>query len=393
MTHIYTPCLEYKELIKELCFPSECAAFGVVVKCEKCNKPASKSLREWWHRNMESAQQEIEDIIGCPICPTEICQEKVYLKKCPTTLNKRPIAYLGKKVLIESREVTICYQELSDCGADLPFYVGPSCDDQNDLIGVVDIMDLPTDYDFNHVTFRYPDFLCYNTKQVLQSPNCFNEIICNDTVYGIEAIWPKCHLIHPNCDKAKLSEVDCFLETIVVEFWKIDESLAIEVPNKCSCGGCALPNCGYEIELGDALQGEVCITSTDCSCKCQDDYIYVNYAIAHNCGDPDRNMNRMLSLLALLKHGNKKFCDCESGNDYLEYMLALDPSYINATSPFDTVKNFPFGKTRAGMEIKKLLEQIQNRRIKQGQAKVHNGGMVHGVNPAKKPFKFGKRSW
>jgi len=372
----------------------ECAAFGVMVKCEKCNKPASKSLREWWHRNMESAQQEIEDIIGCPICPTEICREKVYLCDCPTNLKKRPVAYLGKKVLIESREMTICYQELSDCGADLPFYVGPSCDDQNDLIGVINIMDLPTDYDFDLINFRYPDFLCYNTKQVLQQPTCLNEMVYGDITYGVEAIWPKCYLIHPNCTKAKLADTECFLETIVVEFWKIDEDLAIEIPNKCDCCSCpSTPNCGYEIELGDEHQAEVCVTPSDCSCSCHDDYVYVNYATAYNCGDPDRNMNRMLSLLALLKHGNKKFCDCESGNDYIQSMLELDPSFVSSSSPFDVAKNFPFGKTRAGIEVKKLLEQIKNRRIIQGQAETLSGGMTHGINPKTKPFKNGSRNW
>lgn len=388
-----TLCLEYKDIIRELCIP-ECSAFGVYVTCESCKRVKSKSEREWIFKQAIKAQQQIESAIGnIPMCPAEVCQEKVWLDDCPVKLDHFPIAYVGKRILIEERTLAICYQQLSDCGADLPFSL-QVCTENNDYIGVIDIIGLPDDVD--EITFRYPGFLCFSTNQILQQPECLEPIICDEEQFGVEAIWPKCHLIHPNCDTAKIKETSCFLEDVIVEFWTIDETLAIEIPQQCTCGACdTVSGCtSYTIEIDDPLMGGVCIIGDGCKCH-TDNYVYVNYATAHDCGAVDENLNRAVALLTLLKAGKKKICDCgaDESSDYIDWMLELDPSFTGGNAnPFDSRKAFPYGKTRAGVEVSLIIQDVKDRLVEMGIALAKTGGFLGGMNFRKQLFRR-PRKW
>lgn len=386
-------CTNFKDGIRELCLP-ECASFGVET-CEKCGFIWGKRDREWFTDKLLKAQHELETDICINLCPKEICQEKVYLANCPITLAHKPIAYLGKKELVESRTLQICYQELSDCDADLPTTFTLNCDNENnDLIGTVFIENIPDGVTIDNIQFCYPEFISFKPKQQLVPPDCLREVECDGEILAVEAIWPKCHLVHPNCNKAKIESLDCFLTEIVVNFFVINEDLAVEIPDKCTCGFCEINKCtGFTIELGDPLIGEVCIKAEPNSCRCLTErYVYVNYATALNCDEPDPLIDNAIALLALIRSGNKKWCDCTNSTDLIKYWMEQDPSVSdrNAT-PFEGINRFPYGKTRAGVEVAKFVKDIRQKLIKDGILEENTGGFWGGLNRDKQLFRRHRR--
>ena len=97
-------------------------------------------------------------------------------------------------------------------------------------------------------------------------------------------------------------------------------------------------------------------------------------------------------MLALIRHGKKKWCDCTESTDYIDYLLELDPSVTreNAT-PFEGFNKLRWGKTIAGVMVQRNVEQIKKRMIDLGQVKSSESGYLGGLDKRQKLFKGGRR--
>lgn len=378
MTHLCIPFTESLDLLK---LPRH-AAFGVAVDCEDCSGVWTRSDREWWTRKLASAQRLLERYLRHPLCAKAIFNEPHYVT-CEELLAHAPIAYLGVEEIFEIGEYPINYCRASKvCGTALP----GDCEDADDLIGYIQF-DLPAGVTADQLRFDYVDREVWETPLVLPQP-MLEFPLCGTPAPepDIQAVWRRSSLIHPHCDTAKLTSMDCFIEGVLVSYVAINEELAVQAAGECdcSCAACTSSDCEaedltYSAEIGDALRGTVCITvETGSNCCGKRRLVYVNYGTClepyasrhwphgHGHGTPHgesvesfehvaEDLAEAVVLLALLQSGRKSLCSCKTHDEAVAYWLEQDP---DSQKPLVTPAMLPFGGTRAGMQIARIVQQI-----------------------------------
>ena len=368
-------CLSFQEALDALCLPM-CAAHGVIVSCETCMPPWTEKDRRWFWRKLVAFQSQLEKHLGSPICPKQICDE-IHTLECPIKLDHSPIAYVGVKVQVKIGTYPICYTKRSAClpnEVNAPQGVTQRCDDADEYIGYVDIptADLPDGVGASDLFFVYGDDCRRKAVIPLEQPS-FDCPHCGGTDEGehVQAVWSKCHLKNPIYDRpVAINSQYGFLTHVDVYYEYVDESQAVVPIGECDCGcgQCSRSDggCGFEIEIGDAFTGVICIKPTGRCCGSCAKRVRINYGTAADgcASEMAPELREILPLGALLKMGAKQICDCSEYASTIKYWLK-DSS--DAARPMVTPGMLPFGGTNAGMEISRVLGDFRKgENMKQG---------------------------
>lgn len=348
-------------------FPAH-SAYGVVqpADCKNCyddycDKPWTVQARTQWVNALRTAQAQIERRLKRPLCPSEVCER--HRLECPIRL-RGPISYLGKKVCSAPFVVEISYPKRS-----LPCNMTPeekmachtcmSCADSEVAAATIAKDSIPAPYTIYDLEFSYDKANCPPSTPMTPAFPC---VIERDTEWLL--VWRKYQLFGPTSEPSRLDEACSFVTCLNASLCVVDETLAIVPIEQCDCGcqkkcycGCAPCSCGgsnspFEVTIGDAEGGVICIKPNG---NCNVKHVYVNYATAQPCGDVRDDMVEAVVKLAASKIlPTSHVCSCDRMTEIVERWTESDP-----TSAQSFAKDIMFGSERGAMVAQRFVQSAR----------------------------------